>query len=144
MAIGLTWCLFLRQRLPVMAWFCLLSLAGPVVSFAKESNAATSATHSVTLSGIQFGQYWDVSASVRIGMTECATAAWISGTSSVCHAAPGIGDGHATQLTVNTWSGTNTAAFSYDGAPKVRSGLVYVLLLFSFCFPARKRVTRLH
>ena len=90
-------------------------VAAPVVSFADASNAASSASTVVTVSGVSFGGR-DATSSARLGLSSCGTAAWASTTSVECIVVAGQGVGHAASVTVLGIVGTRTKVFSYDGA----------------------------
>lgn len=90
------------------------SYDAPVVSFADSANAATTAAWSVTVSGLNFGAA-DISMTVRLGATTCASASWASTTSVVCFAAAGEGASKGIVASVDGVAGTRTAAFSFDG-----------------------------
>jgi hypothetical protein len=85
-----------------------------LVSFVSELNAATSAGHSATVSGMSFGSL-DVTPSIRLGLTSCATTAWVSSSTVVCVLAAGYGPQKDLAVTVEGIVGTRTRTFSYDG-----------------------------
>ena len=84
------------------------------MSFVSELNAATSAGHSATVSGMSFGLL-DVTPSIRLGLTSCATTAWASSSTVTCVLASGDGPQKDVAVTVEGIVGTRTRTFSYDG-----------------------------
>lgn len=86
----------------------------PAVSFVAEPNAVMTAGHSVTVTGLSFATL-DATASVLVGVTSCATAAWGSATSVRCLMAAGEGSSKHLGVTVETVVGTRSVGFSYDG-----------------------------
>lgn len=67
------------------------------------------------MSGLSFGSQ-DTSPSTRVGVSDCQTAAWVSGTSLACQMSLGVGISLAVHATVSSVAGTQTAIFTYDGA----------------------------
>ena len=89
-------------------------VAAPVVSFAAEANAVATCGWSVTVSGLGFG-YGNATPTARLGVSSCATTAWVSASSATCMASAGEGQGRDVTATVSGVVGTQTSVFSYDG-----------------------------
>ena len=84
------------------------------MSFVRELNGVTSGGYSVTVSGLSFGSL-DVTPSMRLGTTLCATSAWASSSSVRCLLVEGAGTMQDVDMTVAGVIGTRTSIFSYDG-----------------------------
>ena len=86
-----------------------------MVSFSGESNSATTAGWSVTVSGLGFGPF-DGTPTSGLGSSSCMTSAWASSTSAMCLSAAGEGAGHDSVVTVVGYPNALTTSFSYDGS----------------------------
>ena len=115
-------------------------LAAPAVSFVAEPNAVMTAGHSVTVTGLGFATL-DATASARVGVSSCTTAAWGSATSARCLMAAGEGSSKHVGLTVESVVGTRTVGFSYDGT---REGGMAGLGDFTLGAPVWRRCVIVH
>ena len=106
------------------------AMAAPIVSFSDEANAAVTARYSVTVSGLGFG-VGATTPTAAVGLSSCATAAWVSTSSVACMLSAGEGTLHDTRVTVSGVVGSRTSAFSYDGVSFCRYGAA---LLVSYWF----------
>jgi hypothetical protein len=92
-------------------WFTYDS---PVHSFLKTFNAPASGGLSVTVHGANFG-YDDSTVTIQIGVTNCRTVGWTSGTSVACRSYAELTTMDVSvKATVATLVGTAYLAFTYD------------------------------
>jgi hypothetical protein len=85
----------------------------PTITFTTNMNSASSGGYSVTLSGVNFGNV-DLSPSVQVGSTLCATTSWHSSTVIQCEGPIGSGAALKTNVIHTMFIGTQLTAFSYD------------------------------
>ena len=78
-------------------------------------NAVMTTGWSVTVSGVSFGASLDRTPTVRLGLSDCGTAAWVSVTTVTCFMTKGDGAARSALVTAVGVVGTRTAIFSYDG-----------------------------
>ena len=87
----------------------------PVVSAFDPQNAAATAVTAITVAGFNFVTA-DLTMSVRMQPSICATQSWIANTGVKCEVGtPGFGTGLSAAITVAGMSGTVLEMFSFDG-----------------------------
>jgi hypothetical protein len=85
----------------------------PVISGVTPANAATTAGLSVTIIGSNFASS-DVTTSVRVGSSLCATSAWTTQTSVTCQLHDGTGKARNVAVIASGVTGTRFIGFSYN------------------------------
>jgi hypothetical protein len=89
----------------------------PVITAALIPNSAVSGGATITIRGRNFGAS-NLSPTVRLGATQCATSTWASDIEVTCVTARGVGAGLGITLEASAVVGTGLKMFSYD-APVV-------------------------
>ena len=105
-----------------------LRCSSPNHAQAPTSNGPAGGGTSAAVAGANFAPA-DPTASLRLGITACATAAWISSTAVYCGTPAGAGGSLGLALTAAEVVGSYALGFSYD-APAVQSVGMLILIAF--------------
>lgn len=98
----------------------LFTYDSPTMTHISPTNMASSASLSLTISGVNLGYGVDVTPSMQIGLTACTTTSWTTTTTVICKSSTGSGPARSLIAQVARNIGTAGSAFSYD-APVVSS-----------------------
>jgi hypothetical protein len=85
----------------------------PFVTQASRPNAPPSSGASITLFGVNFGEF-DYTSTVSLGLSSCSTLSWTSGTALACSVQPGSGLQLNIGVAVSSITGTSDEGFTYN------------------------------
>lgn len=125
--VGLKLSLHATVSTTVGTGLSLFTFDAPTVSFALTPNGPSTQHMSLTLHGHSFGTT-NLSPSVRIQTTTCASQAWISQTMIVCMRAEGYGPKRSLSITLSAVVGTRVGMITFD-APVFTSTSPYNIML---------------
>lgn len=92
----------------------IFSYDGPVITHLSDYNSPVTGSQGVTVHGHNFNPGVNLTPSVRVGPTLCATASWTSGTTVSCVSPFGQSDAAHVVITVAVKVGTQVRSFTYD------------------------------
>jgi len=91
-----------------------VSFDAPAITSLRQPNAPLEGAATVTVWGMNFGPV-DLSATVAMGATACATGVFVSDTSVQCRAPVGFGSSHSAKIFSASSVSTTTGLFTFDG-----------------------------